>query len=491
MARAKENYQLTFNQIPIEDVSFNLYSRDQMPKLLKGLQVIYKDIDCFNKITNLILRDISKNSNTKNKKLGAPSMPAWAIFVLLSVHQNGRYDYDQLAELASNHVNLREMLGLSIDDRRPIARSTLHDNLKLLDPETVQEIMEIVLKNGHKLLNVKKKDLELVADTFVYETNIHFHTDYGSIFDGIRCLLRDGKKLASTLNFLGYRKQNDIEKKVKKYCREIGTINKSRSNDKEEEIKDKFIKIVRLMEIVFKKTYEVIDKSKNIIIDDKRIVRKVNKLRENIFHYLVLTSYEANLAKRRILGEEKIETCEKIFSLFEEHTEMICKGKAKAPMEFGHRVLVVQDQFGFVLTCKRPGIGLVDEKIITKEIKRTRQVFGKIKSLSLDKGFWSVENHTELSKEVDLLVLPNKGKQKKYEAQTKEYKNIRRKHSRVESCINALESGNNLHICRDKGLDGFDMSVACAGLARNLHVIGHHQLEKEKRICVKTLQKSS
>ena len=60
-------------------------------------------------------------------------------------------------------------------------------------------------------------------------------------------------------------------------------------------------------------------------------------------------------------------------------------------------------------------------------------------------------------------------------------KKLRRKHSRVESCINALESGNNLHVCLGKGLESFDMAIACAGVARNLHVIGHYIQQKKKK----------
>lgn len=474
MARSRNHLQLSIFQTPIDEVVLSLYSRDQMSKLLRGIQEVYKNEICYIAITDLLLADITKNSKKEDKNKGAPAFTAWAIFVLISLRQNGSYDYDQLADFATNHIAVREIMGLCIPPDKAIPKSTIHDNIKLVKPETIQKINEIVVGFGHSLLNSKKKDLETVADTFVYETNIHFHTDYGSIYDGVRCLLRLGDRLASKLNLLGFRKKSYIEKRVKRYCREIGMINRSRRNDKEEAIQTTFIQLIKLMVLVFDKSIKLLNES------DNSECKKIKNLREEIIKFLKVTCYEAGLAKRRILSGEQIDASEKIFSIFEAHTELICKGKAKAPMEFGHRVLVVQDQFGFVLTCKRVESGLVDAQIIVEETKDVKKKYGKIGSLSLDKGFWSPENHTSLSNEVGLLVMPNKGKNKSHEDQTKEYKKLRRKHSRVESCINALESGNNLHICLDKGLNGFDMAVACAGLARNLHVLGNYLQQKEK-----------
>jgi IS5 family transposase len=208
--------------------------------------------------------------------------------------------------------------------------------------------------------------------------------------------------------------------------------------------------------------------------------RKVKKLRENIQKYLKVTCYESGLATRRILLGETIEASEKIFSIFEAHAEMICKGKIKAPSEFGHRVLVMQDQFGFVVKCERTEMGQVDEKIIIGHVDELKTKYPNLRSLSLDKGFWSPNNNEVLATKVDVLVMPKKGTQKRYEDQPPEYQKLKRKHSRVESCINALESGNNLHICMGRGLESFDMAVACASVARNLHVIGYHLQQKEK-----------
>ena len=474
------NFQLRFGQTPIDEVALDLFSRDQMPKFLRGVQEIYKNKQYRNEILDIIIADIRSNTLEKDKNKGAPSeFTAWSLFVLTNLLQNGSYDYDQIAELASNHIPLRQIMGFEICATKAIAKSTLHDNLKLVKAETIQKINALVVKFGHSILNPKNKGLEIVADTFVYESNIHFHTDYGSINDGVRCLLRYASRLADILELGGFRKKNDIEKKVKQYCHEIGKINKSNRADKEQAKQATFIKIRDLMFNVFEKCIAMLVASEKFSGTESEN-RKVKKLRENIQKYLKVICYESGLATRRILLGETIEASEKIFSIFEAHAEMICKGKLKAPAEYGHRVLVMQDQFGLVVKCERTEMGQVDEKIIIGHVDDLKTKCPNLRSLSLDKGFWSPNNYEVLATKVEVLVMPKKGKQTKYEDQPPEYQKLKHKHSRVESCINALESGNNLHICMGKGLESFDMAIACAGVARNLHVIGHHLQQKEK-----------
>lgn len=464
MARPTFDYQLTFFQTPIDELEFDLYSRDQMPKLLLGIQEVYKDQESMAKILKLIQKDLKAHLSELQKRIAGLS--AWEVFVLICLRQNGNYDYDQIGDLATNHATLRAVMGLAPDSIKRYPKSTVHDNVKAVKTETVQKIIEIVVKVGLKVTNPDNKKLELVADTFVYETNIHYHVDYVSIMDGVRSLLRIGKKLSTILNLSGFRKSKYINQQVKALTRKIGQLNRSRKKDKDAVIKETLEKLIQHMNRVFEKCFVLLDES----LDSTN--EKVLQCRNEIIYFLTGTSHEAELAVRRIFKEEKIPPGEKVFSLFESHTELICKGKAKRPREYGHRVLVIQDQFGIVHTCERVESGYTDSEVIVDAIKKLKRKLPDLKSLSLDKGFWSPENKNELEELVDILVLPKKGEPEPYAEKPQEYKRLRRKHAKVESCINALEQGNNLHICYDKGLEGFDQSVARAGLARNLHEVG-------------------
>lgn len=124
-----------------------------------------------------------------------------------------------------------------------------------------------------------------------------------------------------------------------------------------------------------------------------------------------------------------------------------------------------------------------DNQIALTIIKETKKNLPALYSCSFDKGFHSKENQKELTSLIDKVVLPRKGKLSSETAAIEkepEFLKLRRKHSAVESAINALEN-HGLYICPDHGLSGFNRYVGLAVLARNIQIIG-------KAVQVKMLQ---
>ena len=120
-----------------------------------------------------------------------------------------------------------------------------------------------------------------------------------------------------------------------------------------------------------------------------------------------------------------------------------------------------------------------------KIILETKERFGNLSSCSFDKGFYSPYNQEDLSKILDRVILPRKGKLSAINKEienSEEFKEARRKHSAVESSINALEN-HGLDRCLDHGIEGFKRYVALSVLARNIQIIGHiHQQKQLKRL---------
>lgn len=194
--------------------------------------------------------------------------------------------------------------------------------------------------------------------------------------------------------------------------------------------------------------------------------------------------------RRRIIHGESIPHEEKVFSVFEEHTEWISKGKAGVPVELGLRVAIVEDQFGFILHHKVLQQD-TDDKIAVPIIKETKELFPGLEGCSFDKGFHSPENQEELSNLLNLVVLPKKGKLSKKQReveQSDDFRQKRQQHSAVESGINALEV-HGLDRCPDKGLDHFKLYTAMAITARNLQKIGA-LVQKSKRKASARLKKT-
>ncbi len=202
--------------------------------------------------------------------------------------------------------------------------------------------------------------------------------------------------------------------------------------------------------------------------------------------YIAHAERQIEQIRRRVLFGQTIAHEEKVFSIFEPHTEWISKGKAGVPVELGLRVCVFEDQHRFILHHQVME-KTTDEQIAVALIAETRARFPEVRSASLDKGFLSPANQRDLAQIVDLPVLPKKGKCSKAE-QAREsdprFVRLRRRHSAVESAINALQC-HGLDLCRDHGIDGFKRYVAMAVVARNLHRIGAillaDEAERERR----------
>ena len=202
--------------------------------------------------------------------------------------------------------------------------------------------------------------------------------------------------------------------------------------------------------------------------------------------YIQHAERQIDQIRRRVAEGEAIPHADKVFSLFEPHTEWISKGKAGVPVELGLKVCIVKDQFQFILHHQVMQKA-TDDQIAVSIIKEVQQRFAYFRECSFDKGFHSPAYQKELGVILDHCVLPKKGKLsdiRKEIENSEEFKRARRKHSAVESSINALEN-HGLDRCPDHGIHGFKRYVAMAVVARNIEILGQmllqEELKKERR----------
>jgi hypothetical protein len=137
---------------------------------------------------------------------------------------------------------------------------------------------------------------------------------------------------------------------------------------------------------------------------------------------------------------------------------------------------------------------LTDDKVAVEIVATAKERFPNISSCSFDKGYYSPQNRKELSEIVDTLVMPKKGRLNKSDAELEnsdEFIRIRKKHSGVESAINALEN-HGLDRCPDHGIDGFKRYVSLGILARNIQKLGQviQKQEQKKQSRKKKIQET-
>ena len=474
--------QMTIGATAISEIEFDIYSRHELVPILMALQHLYVNRrSCIEEICSLIKDDVIKD---QNEKLGCTGLSYWETLVLAAARLGSDLDLDQLQDLADNHQKLRQMLQLGQFDVKRYPRSTIHDNLTKLSAETIDKISQIVVGEGHRFRpNAVSK---VRGDTFLVQKNIHYPTDANLLFDGIRKTIELSVKLAQDHGIVGWRQHDYLLRKIKRTKRRIEKVARSKQKNRDTKLK-KFYK--ELLDRIS----NIVERSLNTISTFYAIKNQSNepvsvfwtRVISELQYFIAGTEYMYELAKRRVLQDEKIPNPEKVFSLFEPDTELINRGKMPHPIEFGHRVLVMQDSAGFIVHSQVLGIGVTDEKVLVDVMKKLQERFiGKISFASFDKGFWTPDNLAELSKTVRVACLPKKGKRSTADAEregSKAFGRARKWHAGIESAIHALGSGNGLIVCRDKGVDGYNRYVALAVLGRNLHNLGNILIERERR----------
>ena len=147
--------QRKFGEIDIAEIKFDPRSRDEIPKLLMGLQHIYCTPELKNEVFEILEKNMLKNVNAHT---GRPGMELWKILVMGTVRLNCNWDYDKLQDIANNHMTLREMLGhTNFVDKYYYPLQTLKDNVSKLTPTILDEINQVVIKAGHNLVKKKTK----------------------------------------------------------------------------------------------------------------------------------------------------------------------------------------------------------------------------------------------------------------------------------------------------------------------------------------------
>jgi hypothetical protein len=188
-----------------------------------------------------------------------------------------------------------------------------------------------------------------------------------------------------------------------------------------------------------------------------------------------------DLVDRRLLKEETIPAHEKVFSLFEPHTEWIQKGKQRPNVELGHRLLIATDQHQMIQDYDvAAGVADVDRSVPVADRLLGRYGPGSVASLSFDKGFTRTQDREWLSLYVPTVVMPKRGKKNAAERERESQKPfvaLRKQHSAVESEINSLEH-HGLNRCLDMGLKGYLRYVGYGVMSYNLHVIGRELLTR-------------
>jgi hypothetical protein len=459
--------QRRFDCTGIGELMLNYDCRDEVVPVLAGLQHVYTCSELRRKVVKLVAEDINEESR---RDVGRPGLDDWQIVVLAAVRLGCNYDYDKLQDQAENHRALQTMLGLGAWDEGPSFRARrIRDTLCQLKPSTLEAINHAIVSCGQQLHGTAIESVR--ADSFVIETNIHYPTESALIGDGMRKIIPLCIELANVIEEPGWRQGGHLYRRIKEHVRTISKISASKSPQVKKGLAPAY---GRLLD----RSATILDRAKALQEQAEANGSSLESLTlaGQLKHWIELTEQVCDTAHRRVILQEQVPNNEKLFSLFETHTQLYRRGKAGTPNQFGRQLLVFEDGAGFISHYHLMDRELGDADVVVEQSREAqRKHQGKIRTASFDRGFYSRENAQQLAAMIDEPCLPPRHSTQ-YAAQlstaTVEFHKLRQRHPGIESAIGALQSGNGLKRCRDRSEIGFERYLGLAILGRNIHILG-------------------
>ena len=322
------------------------------------------------------------------------------------------------------------------------------------------ELINAVLTDfatSQKLIHGEKQRM----DTTAYETNIHYPTDSSLLWDSFRTLssllrtiLRDLPQLDLHHRF--------HDKKIKKLATYIARNASSKRKTTQRKVKRQYAQLIKRVRWIHGIAQGIYDK-----------VSKTEYAVTTLRHYLPLVYKIIEQADRRILKGAKVPPDEKLYSLFESHTELIKRGKAGKPIEFGHKILIAQTAEKYIHHYQVMEKQIADKDLLVPAIEAHKDSFGHYPQvLSTDKGFYeSMQQIAELEGKIPVVSIAKKGRrtQAELERETSEaFIDGQRFRAGSEGSISVLKRAFKLGRCLFKGFKNYAASVGFAVLCHNL-----------------------
>lgn len=339
---------------------------------------------------------------------------------------------------------------------------------KMITPSTWEKINSLLA--GVALTEKKISGDYMRLDSTVSETNIHFPTDNGLLWDSYRVISRIIRAINEEEP--SYNIGNRFhDKKIKKLYTFIATHSSGKKKNIKREIK-RFMKIlIERVDNLCDTTRIYLDHAHQVFSTSLSIT--VQSLLGELERLLPLAMHVVSQAYRSQVLGEKVLASERIFSIFEDHTELLKRGKAGKPVEFGHLVTLGQTKEKFISFYAVREESLHDIKMKDIALKSHKEAFGSYpKKFVADKNYWvNTEDIENWEKDMDLCAIAKKGRrnQAEYDREhSDDFKFMQRFRAGIEGSISVLKRAFGLDICRNRGFKSFASSLGCLVFCHNL-----------------------
>jgi IS5 family transposase len=344
-----------------------------------------------------------------------------------------------------------------------------------IKPETWKQVNELLARSAVKAKLIEGEKLRL--DTTAVETNIHWPTDSSLLWDTYRTLARIIEQIREIdPGVVGDRRL--LVKKVKKLQRKIAR-KASKHPHAGATLKPLYIQLIRLVENICEWSADIaMAIAQNITRSRYRPLEQatIQFLLEQVLHYRQLGEQVIDQAHRRIIDKEQVPNNQKIFSIFEPHTELLKRGKAAKPIEFGHMIHIQQVDGKFITDYDVFETKPVEYKLIEPGLEHHKELFGDYPdTVAADKGYYeNMAQIDHLGKKIEVVAIAKKGKRTEEQTQRETdpaFRHAQRFRAGVEGTISFLKRVLGLFRCYNKGWEHYVSTVGATILAHNLLIL--------------------
>lgn len=342
-------------------------------------------------------------------------------------------------------------------------------------PETWKKVNDILARAAARESRIEGDKLRI--DTTAVETNVHWPTDSSLLWDTYRTLGRIIERIRE-IDPVMVGDRRVLLKKVKRLQQKIAR-KASKNAPSAEALKPLFIRLFGLVENILQWSGDIAESLAPKMARHRYgpvVQATIEVCLNDLVHFQGLGKRVLDQARRRIIGQEKVPNEEKIFSIFEPHTELLKRGKAGKPIEFGHMIQIQQVQAKFITDYQVFDKKPVEYEWVESSIRRHKELFGKHPDqLSADKGYYeSMEQITRLEKIIEVVAINKKGNRTPAETERETdpaFRHAQRFRAGVEGTISFLKRVLGLARCYSKGWQHYAAMVGATVLAHNLLIL--------------------
>jgi IS5 family transposase len=428
----------------------------------KELEAISIVLDSTPTICDYVLQDLNKGKIIK-RRTGARGMTAEQIIRAAVVMQLYSFTYEDLAFHISDSRALRRFCRIGIADKG-FKKSALNANIKTLSPQTWQRISDdlLVCAKDEKIEKGRKARI----DCTVVASNIHKPLDSVQLFDAVRVIAR---LLTKARDDFGIKIVfTDHRRRAKK--RMIG-IQYAKGEKQRIPLYKDLLKVTR-------KTIGYAIRAEEILARHCSADPLLLGLFGEIKHYGDLARKVYDQTYRRVVQGESVPAGQKVFSIFEDHTDIIIKDRRDT--HYGHKICLTGGASNLILDCVILEGNPADTELVETMLDRQKRIYGRYPlKVALDGGFASKDNLVKAkAREIKDVCFAKKRGLKETDMCRSEYvyKKLRRFRAGIESGISWLKRSFGLTRCTWKGFRSFKSYVLASVVAANLLTMARKKL---------------